>query len=185
MLPRAASFVRTGLCIDYGRDRLRPLYEMARDLCAELFVAEETRTLDALLDHVAVGFIDRLRRELADKLVLPRDALRRDRFSIHGCGPVGLHDDAFRVPQFYFVVIVAHSGRLGLVDSQSRAARHPEGEIILLDPRRKHGLVREGLTAEEHSYERTHSPVYDEQDQFMFLNFDVARADLQARFRAR
>jgi hypothetical protein len=182
---RSSAFIRTGLTIGEGRERLAPLYELARKLCAGLFPAEETRTLDALLEHVPIGWVDRLRRELTEKLILPAEALRRDRFSVHGCGPIGLHDDAFRVPHCYFIVIVAHSGRLGLIDQASRAAVHQVGEVILLDPRRKHGLVREGHTADEHVYERTHSPVHERDDQFMFLNFDVARADLQGRFRSR
>jgi hypothetical protein len=107
-----------------------------------------------------------------------------DRFSIHGCGPVGLHDDSFRYPQYYFAMVVAHSGVLGLVDAHSRAVRHEVGEIILLDPRRKHGLVREGSCADDHVYERSHSPVYEEDSQFLFLDLDVRRSDLQARFRA-
>jgi hypothetical protein len=83
----------------------------------------------------------------------------------------------------YFVIVVAHSGRLGLIDETSRAACHEPGDIILLDPRRKHGLVAEGLTAEQHAYESTHSPVHDEEQQFMFIDFDVRRPDLRARLR--
>jgi hypothetical protein len=41
-------------------------------------------------------------------------------------------------------MVIAHCGRLGLVDGESRAVRHQAGDIVLLDPRRKHGLVREG-----------------------------------------
>jgi hypothetical protein len=63
------------------------------------------------------------------------------------------------------------------------ALRHEVGEIILLDPRRKHGLVREGQRADEHTYESSHSPVHDEDRQFLFLDLDVRRSDLQARFR--
>ena len=83
------------------------------------------------------------------------------------------------------LLVVAHSGRLGLVDEHSRAAHHPAGEIILLDPRRKHGLVPVGRTAEEQPYDRTHGPVHDEALQFLFLDFDVRRPDLRARFRGR
>jgi hypothetical protein len=154
-------------------------------LCSDLFVAEETRELSALYDHIPLGFIDGLREELARKLELPSEALTRDRFSVHGCGPVGLHDDFFRYPRFFFAIVVAHSGRLGLVDANSWAVAHETGEIILLDPRAKHGLVREGMCAEDHVYESTHSPVYDEANQFMFLDFDVARVELRRRFRLR
>jgi hypothetical protein len=177
------SFIRTGQRIERGVERLTELYRQGRALCPHLFVAEETRTFDALYDHVPLGFVDGLRKEIAYKLALPLEIFSLDRFSIHGCGPVGLHDDAFRYPQYYFVMVVAHSGAVGLVDAQSRAVRHEAGEIILLDPRRKHGLVREGSCAEDHVYESSHSPVYDTDSQFLFLELDVRRSDLRARFR--
>jgi hypothetical protein len=177
------NFVRTGQRIEHGLDRLEELYRMARELCPDEFIAEETRQLDALNDHVSVGFLDSLRKEIARKLDLEPEIFSLDRFSIHGCGPVGLHDDFFRFPYVYFVLVVAHSGRLGLIDEESRATLHEVGEIILLDPRRKHGLVQQGTTAEEHVYESTHSPVHDENHQFMFLDFDVRRPDLRGRFR--
>jgi len=181
--PRSRNFVLTGQRIEQGIERLPELYRAARELCPDLFVAEETRQLDAVYDHISLGFVDSLRREIARKLTLPLSVLRLDRFSIHGCGPVGLHDDFFRYPSFYFVIVVVHSGLLGLVDEQSRANPHQPGDIVLLDPRRKHGLVRAGTCAEEHVYESTHSPVHHPDQQFMFLDFDVARADLRARFR--
>lgn len=177
------SFIRTGQRIERGLERLPEIYRLARELCPDLFVAEETRTFDAVYDHVPIGFVDGLRKEIAQKLDLPLDIFSLDRFSIHGCGPVGLHDDSFRYPHYYFVMIIAHCGRLGLVDAESRAVRHEVGEIVLLDPRRKHGLVRAGLTADEHIYESTHSPVHDVDRQFLFLDLDVRRSALQARFR--
>ena len=177
------NFVRTGQCVEFELQRLEALYRLARDLCPDDFIAEETRELARLYDYVPLGFVDSLRKEIARKLDLPLEIFSLDRFSIHGCGPVGLHDDFFRFPYVYFVIVVAHSGRLGLIDETSRAARHKPGDIILLDPRRKHGLVVEGLTAEQHAYERTHSPVHDEDSQFMFLDFDVRRPDLRARLR--
>jgi len=180
---RSPSFIRTGQRIERGLERLPELYRRARDLCPDLFVAEETRTFDALYDYVPLGFVDGLRKEIARKLALPAEAFSLDRFSIHGCGPVGLHDDAFRYPHYYFVMVVAHSGALGLVDARSVAVRHEPGEIILLDPRRKHGLVREGRRADDHNYESSHSPVYDQDSQFLFLDLDLRRSDLQARFR--
>jgi len=157
---------------------------LARELCRDLFVAEETRELAGLYDHVPLGFVDSLREEISRKLGLPAESLSRDRFSIHGCGPVGLHDDFFRYPRFYFVIVVAHCGRLGLIDAESLAVPHQAGDIILIDPRAKHGLVRAGARAEDHVYESTHSPVHAEGDQFMFLDFDVPRVDLRAPFRA-
>jgi len=180
---RSPSFIRTGQRIERGLERLPELYRRARDLCPDLFVAEETRTFDALYDYVPLGFVDGLHKEIARKLALPAEAFSLDRFSIHGCGPVGLHDDAFRYPHYYFVMVVAHSGALGLVDARSVAVRHEPGEIILLDPRRKHGLVREGQRADDHTYESSHSPVCDENSQFLFLDLDLRRSDLQARFR--
>jgi len=177
------SFIRTGQRIERGVELLPDLYRRARRLCPDLFVAEETRTFDALYDYVPMGFVDGLRKEIAHKLALPLEIFSLDRFSIHGCGPVGLHDDSFRYPQYYFVMVVAHSGALGLVDARSSAVRHEVGEIVLLDPRRKHGLVREGSGAEDHVYESSHSPAYDVDSQFLFLELDVRRCDLQARFR--
>jgi hypothetical protein len=177
------NFVLTGQRIEQGAERLSELYRSARELCPDLFVAEETRQLDAAYDRISLGFIDSLRKEIARKLALPLSIFHLDSFSMHGCGPIGLHDDFFRYPRVYFVIVVAHCGELGLVDEHSRAVAHSPGDIILLDPRRKHGLVHVGLNAEEHVYENTHSPVHDPQQQFMFLDFDVARVDLRARFR--
>jgi hypothetical protein len=177
------NFVLTGQRIEQGVERLPELYAAARELCPDLFVGEETRELSAVYDRISVGFVDSLRTEIAAKLGLPLSIFVRDRFSIHGCGPVGLHDDFFRYPSYYFVIVIVHCGALGLVDGVSRAQVHQPGDIVLLDPRRKHGLVRTGSTAEDHVYESSHSPVYDREQQFMFLDFDVARVDLRARFR--
>jgi len=177
------SFVRTGLRIEHGREQLERLYRLARELCSDLFIAEETRELHALYEHVPLGLVDSLRRELAAQLELPHEAFSRDRFSVHGCGPVGLHDDFFRFPSVYFVIVVAHAGGLGLADAEGRAQAHQPGDIVLLDPRRKHALVPVGLTAEEHPYDSSHAPVHDPQRQFMFLDFDLYRPDLRALFR--
>jgi hypothetical protein len=61
------SFIRTGQRIERGLERLSELYRQARALCPHLFVAEETRTFDALYDHVPLGFVDGLRKEIAHK----------------------------------------------------------------------------------------------------------------------
>jgi hypothetical protein len=180
---RTPSFVLTGRRIEQGVEQLDRLYRLARDICPDGFPAEETRELSALYNHVPLGLVDTLRIQLAAELALPAEIFSRDRFSIHGCGPVGLHDDFFRFPYVYFVVIVAHAGGLGLVDEHSRAQPHAVGEIVLLDPRAKHGLLPIGLSAADHAYEQTHSPVRDEARQFLFLDFDVRRPDLRARFR--
>ena len=179
----AASFVRTGQRIERNLGELDRLYRLARDLCPDGFPAEETRELPQLYEHVSLGLVDSLRDEICAKLALSPEIFSRDRFSIHGCGPVSLHDDFFRFPYVYFVIVVAHAGRLGLIDTDSRATAHVPGEIILLDPRRKHGLVPIGCAAEDHTYERSHAVVHEEQDQFMFIDFDVKRPDLRARFR--
>jgi hypothetical protein len=182
MGPRHATLITTGARIDRGVDQLEQLYQLARELYPDGFTAEETRTFDLLREHVSMAFADSLRRQVADKLALPLSIFSLDRFFIYGCGPIALHDDRHNYPGVYFVIIVAHSGRLGVVDAGSRAVPHAVGEILLLDPYRRHALVREGSRAKEHSYERTHSPVHDPVDQFLFLDFDVRRRDLRERF---
>lgn len=179
---RRATLIRSGKRIVVD-ERLAPLYPLARKLYPDGFTAEETRTLDALRDHLSIAYVDGLRRQVADQLGLPLSIFSLDRFFVYGCGPIALHDDRHNYPGVYFVIIVAHSGRLGVVDSTQRAVRHQPGEILLLDPYRKHALVREGLRACDHSYERTHAPVHHEEDQFLFLDFDVKRRDLHQRFR--
>jgi hypothetical protein len=174
------SFIRTGQRIQRGLERLPELYA-GHASCAPICSSRKKHVLRCALRLRTFGFRG-WSAEIARKLALPVEAFSLDRFSIHGCGPVGLHDDAFRYPHYYFVMVVAHSGALGLVDASSVALRHEPGEIILLDPRRKHGLVREGRRADDHTYESSHSPVYDEDSQFLFLDLDLRRSDLQARF---
>jgi hypothetical protein len=178
-----ATLIRTGQRIDRGAARLPELFRLACELCPDGFPAEETRELDALRDHVSLAYVDTVRKEIAEKLALDASILSLELFSIHGCGPISLHDDKVRYPSVYFVLVVVHSGRLGLVDHRSRATRHEIGEIILLDPHRRHALVPEGLRAKENPYERTHSPVQVDDDRFMFLDFDVRRSLLRERFR--
>ena len=165
--------------------RLPSLYRRARELCPDGFTAEQTSELVVIRERIAAGLVWRLRREVAAALGLPLGALRLKRFSAHGCGPVSLHDDKLRFPGVYFVIVVVHAGRLGIVDHRSRAVRHATGEVLLLDPYLRHGLVPAGRTAREHPYERTHSPVHDTDDQFMFLCFDVMRPALRGRFLGR
>jgi len=179
-----ATLIRTGKRVVRCAERLPELYHLARTFCPDGFPAEETRELETMRAHVSLAYVDALRQEVAESLDVDAGILSRDLFSVHGCGPVSLHDDRFRYPGVYFVIVVAHSGRLGLVDRRSRAEAHPVGEILLLDPHRKHALVPEGCTAREHPYERTHSPVHDEDRQFLFLDFDVKRSALRARFRS-
>lgn len=177
------AYVRTGLRISGLDDEFKRLHAAARAACPDEFIAEETRELHAAYGAVSLGLIDRLRTQLAQALALPEAVFSRDRFSMHGCGPVGLHDDFFRFPHVYFVIVVVHSGELGLVDAHERAHRHQPGEVLLLDPRAKHALVPEGSTAEEHPYDSAHRPQHEPARQFMFLDFDLRRPDLRAHFR--
>lgn len=177
-----ATLIRTGKRVARSAARLPPLYRLARELSPEGFTAEQTSELDEVRRRIPAGLVRRLRREVAAALGLPPGALRPKRFSAHGCGPVSLHDDKLRFPGVYFVIVVVHSGRLGIVDHRRRAERHATGEIVLLDPYLRHALVPAGRTAREHPYERTHSPVRDADDQFMFVCFDVMRPALRERF---
>ena len=185
MPTRSVTFVRTGLRVERCAARLAELYTLARALRPDDFTAEETRRFEVLREHMSLAFVEALRAEVSAALGIPGAWMPLDKFAIYGCGPISLHDDKFRYPGVYFVIVVAHSGRLGLVDRASRAAPHAVGEILLLDPYRKHALVPAGRTAKEHAYERTHSPVYIQDDQFLFLDFDVKRQLLRERFRAR
>lgn len=178
------TLILTGACVDAGLERLEPLYRLARERCPDGFPAEETRDLAELRDAVSLAFVAGLRLDIAAKTGIPHEALSLDRFTIHGCGPVSLHDDRHNYPGVHFVIVVAHSGRLGVVDAKRRAVRHAPGEILLLDPHKKHALLPEGVSWREHPYERTHSPVHREEDQFLFLCFDVPRRLLRERFRA-
>jgi hypothetical protein len=180
---RRATLIRTGECVEDARGELEALYRAARQRLPDGFPSEETRELKALRDAVSLAFVERLRDWIAAKTGIPAAHLSLDKFSIHGCGPVSLHDDKHNYPGVYFVIVVAHSGRLGVVDHRERAVRHATGEILLLDPHRKHALLPEGRTWREHPYERTHSPVHDEEDQFLFVCFDVPRHLMHERFR--
>lgn len=180
---RHATLIHTGQRVEDCADRLGALYPLACRECPDGFPAEETRELDALREHVSLAFAEALRREVSARIALPLDWLSLDRFTLHGCGAVSLHDDRHNYPKVYFVIVVVHSGRLGVVDARSRAQRHATGEILLLDPHKKHALVPEGLTAREHPYERTHSPVRRDEDRFMFVGFDVPRPLLRGWFR--
>jgi hypothetical protein len=80
------SFIRTGQRIERGLERLPEIYRRARELCPDLFIAEETRTFDAVYDHVPIGFVDGLRKEISDKLQLPPDIFSLDRFPSMAAG---------------------------------------------------------------------------------------------------
>lgn len=182
MVKPPATLIRTGKRVARSAPRLPALFRIARERCPEGFTAEQTSELDEVRRRIPAGLVWRLRREVATALAVPLESLRPRRFSAHGCGPVSLHDDKLRFPGVYFVIVVVHAGRLGVVDHRSRAARHAAGEILLLDPYLRHALVPAGRSAREHPYERTHSPVHDAHDQFMFLCFDVLRPVLRRWF---
>lgn len=181
---RPLTLMDPGQRLDGWGERFARLYNLARVLCPDSFPAEETRELEALYERVPLSWVKTIRAEIAAKIALPAQVMPLDLFSIHGAGPVSLHEDKHNYPGVHFIIAVIHPGRLGIVDARSRARRHQPGEILLLDPHRKHALVPEGLRAREHPYERTHSPVHREQDQFMFLCFDVRRSLLRGRFAA-
>jgi hypothetical protein len=173
MTSRIATLVRPGRRAARSAAPLAALYRLARALAPEGFTAEQTTELAAVRARIPARLALRLRAEVAAALGLRA-----------GTMPVSLHDDKFRYPGVYFAIVVAHPGRLAIVDHRRRAVRHEAGEILLLDPYRRHALVPVGRTAGEHPYERTHSPVHDERDQFLFLCFDVKRRFVRARFRA-
>jgi len=179
---RRATLVRTGRRVAGLEADLAALYARARELYPEGFPAEETVTLEKLYAHASYAFVAGLRAAIAAELGLPPAWMPLDLFQAYGCGAIALHDDRFRFPGVYFVIVVVHSGRLGVVDRTGRATRHEVGEILLLDPYGKHALVPEGRTAREHPYERTHGLVTDPDGQFVFLDFDVKRSLLRSRF---
>lgn len=184
MPARRATLVRTGMRAARSAARLPALYRLACELAPDGFTAEQTTELAAVRAQIPFALARRLRAEVSAALQLRAGLLPLRLLTVQACGPVSLHDDKFRYPGVHFVIVVAHAGRLGIVDHRGRAARHRAGEILLLDPYRRHALVPVGRTAGEHPYERTHSPVRTADDQFLFLCFDVKRRFAGARFRA-
>jgi hypothetical protein len=184
MPSRLATLVRTGKRAVRSAASLAALYRLARELAPAGFTAEQTTELAAVRARIPARLALRLRAEVACVLGLHTRVMPLRLVSVQACGPVSLHDDKFRYPGVYFAIVVAHAGRLAIVDHRARAVRHQAGEILLLDPYRRHALVPVGRTAGEHPYERTHSPVHAADDQFLFLCFDVRRRFARARFRA-
>ena len=184
MLRRPATLVRTGKRAARSAARLSALYRLARELAPDGFTAEQTTELAAVRARVPSALALRLRAEVAAALRLRTRAMPLRLLTVQACGPVSLHDDRFRYPGVYFAIVAVHPGRLGVVDHRRRAVRHAAGEILLLDPYRRHALVHAGRTAGEHPYERTHSPMHEPDDQFLFVCFDVKRRFLRARFRS-
>jgi hypothetical protein len=184
MTHRLATLVRTGQRAARSTARLAALHRAARDLAPDGFTAEQTTELGSVRARLPTAAALRLRAEVAAVLGLRARALPLRLLTVQACGPVSLHDDRFRYPGVYFAIVVAHPGRLAVVVHRSRARAHAAGELLLLDPYRRHALVPVGRTAGEHPYERTHSPVHASRDQFLFLCFDVKRRFLRGRFRA-
>jgi hypothetical protein len=184
MPSRLATLVRTGKRAARSAAPLAALYRLAREIAPDGFTAEQTTELATVRARIPSALARRLRAEVAAALRLRTRVMPLRLLTVQACGPVSLHDDKFRYPGVYFVIVVAHPGRLAVVDHRRRAMRHAAGEILLLDPYRQHALVPVGRTAGEHPYERTHSPVRDERDQFLFVCFDVKRRFVRARFRA-
>jgi hypothetical protein len=184
MPSRLTTLVRTGRRAVRSAAQLAALYRLARELAPGGFTAEQTTELAAVRARIPARLALRLRAEVAASLRLRTRAMPLRLLTVQACGPVSLHDDKFRYPGVYFAIVVAHPGGLAVVDHRRRAAPHAPGEILLLDPYRRHALVPVGRTAGEHPYERTHSPVHDADDQFLFLCFDVKRRFARARFRS-
>lgn len=184
MPSRLATLVRTGRRAARSAAPLAALYRLARELAPEGFAAEQTTELAAVRARIPARLALRLRAEVAAALRLPTRVMPLRLLTVQACGAVSLHDDKFRYPGVYFVIVVAHPGRLAVVDHRRRAVHHAAGEILLLDPYRRHALVPVGRTAAEHPYERTHSAVHAADDQFLFLCFDVKRRFARARFRS-
>lgn len=178
------TFVRTGQHIETGREHFERLFRLARDTFPEKFTAEETKEPRELLEYVPLGWVDAMRKEIAAKLELSPSIMSLDRFSIYSCGPIAWHDDRHNYPDVYFVIVIVHAGRLGVVDRKtSIASNHEPGEILLLDPYRKHGLIPAGTSLKQYRYEKTHSPVSTDEERFLFLSFDVKRRDLREWFK--
>jgi hypothetical protein len=184
MPSRLATLVRTGQRAARSAAPLAALYRLARELAPEGFTAEQTTELAAVRARISAHLALRLRAEVAAALRLPTRVMPLRLLTVQACGAVSLHDDKFRYPGVYFVIVVAHPGRLAVVDHRGRAVHHAAGEILLLDPYRRHALVPVGRTAAEHPYERTHGAVHAAEDQFLFLCFDVKRRFARARFRS-
>ena len=144
MPTRLATLVRTGRRAARSAARLPVLYRLARELAPDSFTAEQTTELAAVRARIPFALARRVRAEVAAALRLNPRLLPLRLLSVQACGPVSLHDDKFRYPGVSFVIVVAHAGRLGIVDHRRRAVRHAAGEILLLDPYRRHALVPVG-----------------------------------------
>jgi hypothetical protein len=180
------TLVRTGQRVETGREHFDRLYRLAADSFPEKFTAEETQEPRELLDYVPLGWVDAMRKEIAAKLDLSAAIMSLDRFAVYSCGPIAWHDDRHNYPDLYFVIVIVHAGRLGVVERKTETAHgHEPGEILLLDPYGKHALIPAGTTLKDYRYEKTHSAVSSDEDRFLFLSFDVKRRDLRERFRAK
>jgi hypothetical protein len=183
-MPRHATLIRTQQRVDIDAAQFDELYQLAHALCPAGFPHDETRVLEAMRAHISLGLADQLRNELAAKLSLPLALFSLDHFTVQGCGPVSLHDDKRNYPAVYFIIVVVHSGQLGIVDRACRAERHAAGEIVLLDPHKKHAVVPLGKRAAQQRMASVDTLAHDAAHQFMFLDFEVARAPVRHLFQA-
>lgn len=183
MARRNATLIRPNLRVDIDIAQLDALYQLAHALCPSGFPADETRLLEAMRAHISLQLVDQLREELALKLALPVELFSRDHFTVQGCGPVSLHDDKRNYPALYFVIVVVHSGQLGLVDRNCRAQRHTPGEVLLLDPHKKHAVVPLGKRAAQQRMAPADTFAHDAANQFMFLDFEIERKGARHLFR--
>jgi hypothetical protein len=182
MASRYAALVRTGQCVDLVPTRFEEWFALARELCPDGFPADETRVLAPLRAHLTLAVLDSLRASLAETLAVGEELFSLDRFSVQGCGPVSLHDDKRNYPDFFFVIVVAHCGRLGLADATSRAASHAPGEIVLIDPHKKHAVVPQGARGADQRCAPPDTLATAAEDQFLFFDFEVPRRKLRHLF---
>ena len=98
MRKRHLTLIRTGQRIECCQPELEALFQIARTLCPDGFPAEETRELDPLRAHLSLAFVGELRRQLSKRADIPLEWLSLDRFTVHGCGPISLHDDRHNYP---------------------------------------------------------------------------------------
>jgi hypothetical protein len=183
MTQRHATLVRTGKFARIETMQLNELYQLAHALCPQGFPHDETRVLEAMNAHIPLALVDELRADLAAQLALAPALFSRDHFTAQGCGPLSLHDDTRNYPAVYFAIVVVHSGQLGIVDKASRAQRHAPGEILLLDPRKKHAVVPLGKRGRDQRMAPEATWAHDAANQFMFLDFEIERAQARHLFR--
>ena len=109
MARRLPTLVRTGKRAARSAARLAAVYRLARELAPEGFTAEQTTELPQVRARVPAALALRLRAEVAAALRLRTRVMPLRLLSVQACGPISLHDDKFRYPGVYFVIVVAHA----------------------------------------------------------------------------